>query len=108
MTPFSAGNDGKSDQMAKTDDKDNKDTKYDDITKMSFERSLKELENIVGRLERGDVELEESIAIYERGEVLRAHCDKLLKLAEAKVQKLNFDQSGAPVGTEEFDPGNNA
>ena len=84
--------------MAKTE------SKHDDVTKMSFERSLKELESIVGRLERGDVELEESIAIYERGEVLRAHCDKLLKLAEAKVEKLTFDQSGAPAGTQEFDP----
>lgn len=87
--------------MAKSDEK------KDDISKMSFEHSLKQLETIVGRLERGDVELEESIAIYERGELLRAHCDKLLKQAEAKVEKLTFDQSGAPAGTQEFDPGNN-
>ena len=78
--------------------------KHADVTKLSFERSLKELETIVGRLERGDVELEESIAIYERGEVLKSHCDKLLKQAEAKVEKLTFEQSGAPKGTEDFDP----
>ncbi len=75
-----------------------------DIKDMSFERALKELEVIVGRLERGDVELEESIAIYERGEVLKAHCDQLLKQAEAKVEKLAFDAEGAPRGTEPFDP----
>ena len=79
-------------------------TKHTDIKEMSFERALKELENIVGRLERGDVELEESITIYERGEVLRDHCDRLLKQAEAKVEKLTFDASGAPRGTQPLDP----
>lgn len=77
-----------------------------DIKDMTFERALKELESIVGRLERGDVELEESIAIYERGEALRDHCDRLLKQAEAKVEKLTFGQNGQPKGTEAFDPGN--
>ncbi len=80
--------------------------KHGDIAKMSFERALKELESIVGRLERGDVELEESISIYERGELLRGHCDTLLKQAEAKVEKLTFDQSGAPSGAQDFDPVN--
>ena len=75
-----------------------------DIQAMSFERALKELESIVGRLERGDVELEESIVIYERGEALRDHCDKLLKQAEAKVEKLTFGAEGRPKGTEPFDP----
>ena len=71
---------------------------------MSFERALKELESIVGRLERGDVELEESIVIYERGEALRDHCDKVLKQAEAKVERLTFGADGRPKGTEPFDP----
>ena len=75
-----------------------------DIKEMTFERSLKELEAIVGRLERGDVELEESIAIYERGEALRDHCDRLLRQAEAKVEKLTFNADGAPKGTEPLDP----
>ncbi len=78
--------------------------RHADIKEMSFERSLKELETIVARLERGDVELEESIAIYERGEALREHCDRLLKQAEAKVEKLTFNGDGAPKGTEPFDP----
>ena len=70
------------------------------IKDMSFEQSLKELEDIVTRLERGDVELERSIAIYERGETLRKHCDDLLKRAEAKVEKITLDASGKPSGTE--------
>ena len=61
---------------------------------MTFEKALKELESIVGRLERGDVELEESINIYERGEALKEHCDRLLKQAEAKVEKLTLGPAG--------------
>ncbi len=77
--------------------------KNTDIKEMSFERALKELETIVGRLERGDVELEESIVIYERGEALKEHCDRLLKQAEAKVEKLTFNADGTPSGTTPFD-----
>ncbi len=75
-----------------------------DIKEMTFERALKELEAIVGRLERGDVELEESIAIYERGEALRDHCDQLLRQAEAKVEKLTLGPDGRPRGIEPLDP----
>ena len=75
-----------------------------EITDMSFERALKELESIVERLEKGAVELEESIAIYERGEALREHCDRLLKQAEAKVEKLTLGPSGVPTGAEPFRP----
>lgn len=82
----------------------NPSAKHADIRDMTFERALKELEAIVGRLERGDVELEESIAIYERGEQLRDHCDRLLKQAEAKVEKLTFASDGTPSGTAPLDP----
>ena len=75
-----------------------------DIKALTFEKALKELESIVGRLERGDVELEESINIYERGEALKEHCDRLLKQAEAKVEKLTFNQAGEPSGAEPFKP----
>ena len=78
--------------------------KHADIREMTFERALKELEHIVGRLERGDVELEESISIYERGEALKDHCDRLLKQAEAKVEKLTLGPGGQPTGTEPFNP----
>ena len=75
-----------------------------DIQALSFEAALKELEVIVSRLERGDVELEESISIYERGEALREHCDRLLKQAEARVEKLVVGADGSPKGREPLDP----
>jgi exodeoxyribonuclease VII small subunit len=78
--------------------------KHADIKEMSFELALKELETIVGRLERGDVALEESIAIFERGETLKEHCNKLLQSAEAKVEKLTLGDRGQPTGTQAFDP----
>lgn len=77
--------------------------RFADIRELSFERALKELEAIVGRLERGDVELEESIAIYERGDALKAHCDRLLKQAEAKVERLTFGPDGTPKSAEPFE-----
>lgn len=79
------------------------DTDYPDIKDMSFEQALKELESIVNRLERGDVELEASIRIYERGEALKTHCDALLRKAEAKVEKISLNALGQPVGTEPLD-----
>lgn len=79
--------------------------RHADVQEMSFERALKELEAIVGRLERGDVELEESINIYERGEALRHRCDYLLKQAEAKVEKLTVGPGGAPAGSAPLDQG---
>ena len=90
-------------KMAATGD-DMAETRHADIKEMSFERALKELEAIVGRLDRGDVELEESITIYERGEALRNHCDHLLRQAEAKVEKLTIAADGAPSGSEPLDP----
>ncbi|MGI9406764.1 MAG: exodeoxyribonuclease VII small subunit [Hyphomicrobiaceae bacterium] len=77
--------------------------KHADVAKMSYEVALKELEQIVGRLERGDVDLEESIAMFERGAALRAHCDGRLKEAEARVEKLTLDGDGKPRGTEPLD-----
>lgn len=74
-----------------------------DVSGLTFEQALKELEQIVSRLEQGSVPLEESIAIYERGDVLRAHCDKLLKAAEAKVEKIRLSAGGDPAGTEPLD-----
>ena len=75
----------------------------DEIASLSFEAAMGELEQIVAKLEKGDVELEESISIYERGEALRTHCDALLKKAEAKVEKITLDADGKPSGTEPLD-----
>lgn len=69
-----------------------------DLTTLPFEKALAELEQIVRSLEAGNVALEDSIAMYARGEVLKAHCDKLLKVAEAKVDKIRLDADGNPTG----------
>ncbi len=74
-----------------------------EIAAMSFEKALAELETIVDKLERGDVPLEESITIYERGEALKKHCDTLLKAAEAKVEKIRTDANGNAAMTEPLD-----
>lgn len=74
-----------------------------DIKEMSFEQALGELEKIVSGLEGGNVELDKSIAQYERGEALRAHCQKLLAAAEAKVEKIRLGSDGKPEGSEPLD-----
>ena len=74
-----------------------------DVPAMSFEKALAELEAIVQRLERGDVPLEESVTIYERGEALKRRCDELLRQAEARVEKITLDAAGRPTGTEPLD-----
>jgi exodeoxyribonuclease VII small subunit len=73
------------------------------IETMSFEAALKELEQIVSQLERGDVPLAESVAIYERGEMLKNHCARLLKEAEARVEKIRLSPGGKPIGLEPLD-----
>jgi exodeoxyribonuclease VII small subunit len=75
-----------------------------DIAKLPFEQALAELEDIVKALERGDVPLEKSISLYERGDTLKKHCDKLLKAAEARVEKITTDSAGKPTGTTPLDP----
>lgn len=70
------------------------------VGSMSFEAALAELETIVSRLESGDVALEESIAMYERGAALKAHCDKRLKAAELKVEQIVQTRDGS-VTTED-------
>jgi exodeoxyribonuclease VII small subunit len=79
------------------------DANNDDVKAMSFEAALAELEGIVTRLEGGKAPLAESIAIYERGEALKSHCEGLLKAAEARIEKITL-RGGRPVGTEPLDP----
>lgn len=74
-----------------------------DMSVMSFEQAVAELERIVEQLERGDVALDKSIEIYERGEALKAHCEKLLSAAEKRIEKIRLDRQGQPVGTEPLD-----
>lgn len=75
-----------------------------DIAAMPFEQALQELEAIVGQLEKGAVPLEDSIRIYERGEALKSHCERLLRQAEARIEKINLSASGEPAGATPFDP----
>ena len=79
------------------------DTTPGDIKKLTFERAIEELETIVKRLEEGKVPLEESVAIYERGEQLKRRCEELLRDAEARVQKITLDAQGKPTDTEPLD-----
>jgi len=75
------------------------DAKAAPVEKMSFEDALAELEGIVDKLERGDVPLEQSIAIYERGAALKSHCEARLKSAELKVEQI-VQGAGGKVSTE--------
>lgn len=74
-----------------------------EVNEMSFEDAIKELETVVGQLERGDVALDESIALYERGAALKARCETKLKEAEEKVAKITLGEGGAPQGTAPLD-----
>ncbi len=70
-----------------------------EIETMSFEEAMKELEATVGKLEHGDATLEDSIKLYERGAKLRAHCEKRLREAEERVEKITLAANGQPNGT---------
>jgi exodeoxyribonuclease VII small subunit len=73
------------------------------IAAMPFEQAMKELESIVSRLEKGDISLEESIAAYEKGELLKKRCEELLKQAEARIEKIRLGADGKPAGTTPLD-----
>jgi exodeoxyribonuclease VII small subunit len=64
------------------------------VEALSFEAALAELERVVAALEQGDVALEQSIRLYERGALLRAHCQKKLEEAEAKVAQITQGPEG--------------
>ena len=64
-----------------------------DVDQMSFEDAIKELETVVGQLERGDVALDQSIALYERGAALKARCEAKLKEAEEKVARITLGET---------------
>ena len=68
------------------------------VEEMSFEAAMAELEKVLGQLERGDVALDESISLYERGAKLKKRCETKLKEAEEKVAQITLDPGGNPVG----------
>ncbi|MGC9369136.1 MAG: exodeoxyribonuclease VII small subunit [Paracoccaceae bacterium] len=70
------------------------------VEDMSFEQAMSELEQVVTKLERGDVALQDSIALYERGAKLKKRCEDELKRAEEKVAAITLDAEGNPTGTQ--------
>ncbi|MFA5970239.1 MAG: exodeoxyribonuclease VII small subunit [Sphingomonas sp.] len=75
------------------------------VEDMTFEDALRELEQIVGLLERGDAPLDESIRLYERGSLLRQRCADRLDAAQARIEAIKLDSDGRPVGTTPFAAG---
>ena len=69
------------------------------ISEMTFEQAMSELEKIVTELERGDVPLEDSISLYEKGAELKKRCETKLKEAEQKVAAITLDEEGSVTGT---------
>ena len=78
------------------------------ISDMSFEEALRALQQVVRQLEDGEVPLDQSIALYERGEKLRAACQARLDAAQARIEKIVSGPEGKPAGPEPFDTGNAA
>lgn len=74
------------------------------VEEMSFEEAMRALEAVVAQLESGEVELEKSIQLYERGAALKARCETKLKEAEEKVAAITLDEGGRPAGTPPLDP----
>ncbi|MCW6511608.1 exodeoxyribonuclease VII small subunit [Lichenifustis flavocetrariae] len=74
-----------------------------ELAALPFEKAMAELEEIVTRLEKGSVTLEDSILIYERGEALRKHCERLLQSAEMRIEKITLGADGAPTGVTPLD-----
>jgi len=73
------------------------------IHTLSFEDALRALETIVRQLESGDVPLEDSISLYEKGEKLRQHCQKRLDAAQARIERIVAGPDGAAASTQPFD-----
>lgn len=75
------------------------------VAEMSFEQAMAALEAVVERLESGDVPLADSIALYERGAALKAHCDEKLAEAQARIEQIRLGEGGTPAGTTPFEAG---
>ena len=73
------------------------------ITEMTFEDALRSLEEVVRKLESGEVPLDDSIALYERGEALRKHCQARLDAAQARIEQIVKAPDGTAAGTRPFD-----
>ena len=78
-------------------------TRFPEIEALPFEKALAQLEEIVSKLESGKVDLEQSIAIYEKGQALKEHCEQQLKDAEARIEKITLKPDGKPGGAVPLD-----
>lgn len=74
-----------------------------DIAAMSFEDALRALEDVVRKLESGEVPLDDSITLYERGEALRKHCQARLDAAQARIEKIVAGSDGQAAAVQPFD-----
>ncbi len=72
----------------------------DDISQLSFEDALRQLEQIVAELESGQAPLERSIEMYERGARLKQHCETRLEAARLRVEKIVVGANGEAKGSE--------
>ena len=73
------------------------------VKDMTFEEAMAALEDVVRQLESGEVALETSITLYERGAELKSHCEAKLREAEEKVAKITLNDKGEPTGTAPLD-----
>ena len=74
-----------------------------DISGLSFEQALAQLEEIVAKLESGQAELERSIVLYERGARLKHHCEERLRAAQLRVERIVVGRDGEAAGVQPFD-----
>lgn len=81
------------------------DTSGQDLSGLTFEDALRALEEVVRKLESGEVPLDESISLYERGEQLRRHCQARLDAAQARIEKIVSAPDGRAASTVPFDAG---
>lgn len=79
------------------------DDRTTDIADMSFEDALRALEDVVRRLESGEVPLDDSITLYERGEALRKHCQARLDAAQLRIERIVAGPDGTAAATQPFD-----
>ena len=89
--------------LARMDEANSTAPDHPPIEALSFEQALAALEGIVQQLERGDVPLDQSITLYERGEKLRAACQQRLDAAQARIERIVAGGDGRPVGTAPLD-----
>jgi len=68
-----------------------------DVTGLSFEEAMAELEKLVRRLEDGSAKLDDAIGAYERGALLKRHCEAKLREAEARIQQITIGEAGTPT-----------